>query len=50
MQADAKDQDSVPVIIATHEAVESDVQAAKQEMEQLPEVRGEACIIRIEEL
>lgn len=50
VQADAKDQDSVPVIIATHEAVESDVQAAKQEMEQLPEVRGEACIIRIEEL
>ncbi|MEM9418259.1 MAG: homoserine dehydrogenase [Planctomycetota bacterium] len=51
LQHDALDgQDTVPVVIATHEARRGDLQAAADVIENLPEVHGKPVIYRILDL
>ena len=50
IQIEGPDNDFVPIVIMTHEALEGDMQRAMRRFEQLDVVKGNVQLIRVEEL
>ena len=48
IQKDRREGESVPLVMMTHEAIESDIQDALREIDALPDITAKSVLIRVE--
>jgi len=48
IQKDRREGESVPIVMMTHEAIESDIQDALREIDDLPDITAKSVLIRVE--